>query len=143
MIGKLEFSHYSYSNDFEKAVKLLKNIIEIETINLEDFKNIFKPKNSNKIAPMDTETDYHFEYIKNKKLFKRLISKLLAIRRGFSQKLKKDALPSVTTQPDEVEKVDADQFRLEMSKITKSKRCIDCRRDYIPKLGIIFSLSVI
>lgn len=122
---------------------MLKNIIEIETENLEDFKKILKPKNSSKVTPLNTESDYHFDYVKDKRMFKSLISKLLAIRRGFSQKLKKDALPSVTTQPDEVEKVNAEQFRFDMTKITKSKRCIDFRRDYIPKLGIIFAISVL
>ena len=133
---------FSYSNDFEKASELNKKLIKLENDNVEKYRPIIAPKGKSKIAPIDIEDDTFLEYFEIKAEYKKTIKKLLAIRRGFSQKLKIDALPSITTQNDEISRggVQYDNYRVE--EFNKSKRWVDLRRDYIPKLLIITLLSL-
>jgi hypothetical protein len=83
------------------------------------------------------------EYDQIKNEYRRTISKLLAIRKGFSIKLFKDALPTLTTVQDDIsqDKEYYDKYRVKKSK--QVNRCIDLRRDYVPKLTLIFLVSLL
>ena len=99
-------------------------------------------KGKNKVVPIDLDQDTHLEYFDLKQEYKHWINKLLAIRLGFSQKLLKDALPSITTQNDEISVKEFEQSFFQTVKTKGSKRWIDLRRDYIPKLLTIFLITI-
>lgn len=81
---------------------MLKKIIKIESENLDKFKNILIDKHENKIYPgYITDTGY-LEYYHIKNEYRKTVSKLLAIRKNFSVKLQRDALPSLTTMQDDI-----------------------------------------
>ncbi len=100
-------------------------------IPVNDEEEVFK-KNSDS-TPNDLDEVWE-DYTQCMKEYKETILKLLSIRFGVSQKLKKDALPSITTVPDEAiqEGVIYDNFRVE--EFDQTRRCVDLRRNYIPKL---------
>jgi nitrogen fixation/metabolism regulation signal transduction histidine kinase len=100
-------------------------------------------KNASKVHPCIITDPKLFEYEQIKNEYRRTISKLLAIRKGFSIKLFKDALPTLTTVQDDIsqDKEYYDKYRVKKSK--QANRCIDLRRDYVPKLTLIFLLSLL
>lgn len=118
-------------------------MIRIETENIEQMKGTLMLKKENKVYPGDVEEGSLIEYYQLKNDYKSVIFKLLAIRKGFTKKLIKDALPSLTTQQDDISEHEEeyDKYRVKKDKFTK--RCIDLRRDYVPKLLIILILSFI
>lgn len=81
---------------------MLKKIIKIESSNLEKFKNILIDKHEKKVYPGYITDSGYLEYYALKNEYRKTVSKLLAIRKDFSIKLQKDALPSLTTMQDEI-----------------------------------------
>lgn len=84
-----------------------------------------KPKSGSRVIPLNVGVPSDLEYKDLKKDFKSIVSKLITIRNGFSQKLKKDALPSLTTQNDEIEEVSPDVFRYKTPETQPKSRIID------------------
>ncbi|CAI2375561.1 unnamed protein product [Moneuplotes crassus] len=136
----------NYTNDFENAVDILQSIINLENEHLDKFKPILNPslqKGRSKVAPVDHDDEILLKHQQLMKNYEETIHKLLSIRFKFSQKLKKDALPSITTQPEEMytKGVQYDNFRVE--EFDQTKKCIDLRRNYVSKLCTIFTVSVV
>ncbi|CAI2365677.1 unnamed protein product [Moneuplotes crassus] len=130
----------SSSNNFSRAVDLLQNIVNIEEENLDIFKPILV-QNDPKVAPKPPATRHYLLYLKLKEQYHEIILKILEIRKGFTQKLIKDVLPTLTTQQDEISENEMEyELYTNTNGIVKPK-CFDLRKDYIPKLIIITTAS--
>lgn len=95
---------FSYSDYFGEATKVLRRIIQIENDNISYFENVLKPAKYKgpRVTPKCINDSILNEYKALKEEYQCLVLKLLNIRAAFGKKLIIDALPTLTTQQDEI-----------------------------------------
>lgn len=142
----------SYSDIFYSTVDMLKQIIQMETQQIE-VNNVERSKKGVKkklsVFPDHMSVEDRKAYFKLKRNYKDNLDLLLSIRSKFSKKLLVDILLSTmgSQEPIEPEANDwgmmygaEDIVEIEATKMGK---CVDLRRDYIKKLIIIVMVSLI
>lgn len=96
-----DYGEDSYPDYFRKATQLLKEIIHLETTNLEAFRAQTQLRNKpKKVSPKLMNSETLRRYVQLKSQYRETLSKILDIRSNFSQKLKVDMATTLYTVQD-------------------------------------------
>lgn len=87
----------SYSDNFEEATKLLKQMVTFESENMHIIKASKKKRDSVSIVPTNLNDPHFLNYCKTKIRYKELFENLLATRSAFTKKMKIDITSTIHT----------------------------------------------